>query len=100
LISLTKATTEDSTYHVKIGTTMTDDFKVRNGLKQGDGLAPPLFNIALEYEIRQLSAQTKSTIFYKSVQLIGYADDINIMGRTKRAISEVYSELGEREQKK
>jgi hypothetical protein len=39
---------EDSTYHLKIGTTMTDGFKVRNVLKQGDGLAPNLFNIALE----------------------------------------------------
>jgi hypothetical protein len=74
---------------------MTDGFEVRNGLKQGDGLAPNLFNLALEYVIRQLSLQTKSTIFYKSVQLIGYADDINIMERTKRAISEVYSELKE-----
>ncbi|GFG29065.1 hypothetical protein Cfor_02095, partial [Coptotermes formosanus] len=50
----------------------------------------------LECVIRQLSAQTKSTIFYKSVQLIGYADNINIMGRTKRAILEVHSELKER----
>jgi hypothetical protein len=64
-------------------------FKVGNGLKQGDRLAPYLFNIALEYVIRQLSVQTKSTIFLKSVQLIGYADDINITGRRKRAISEV-----------
>ena len=29
------------------------------------------------------------------MQLIGYADDINIMGRTKRAISDVYGELKE-----
>ena len=54
LIRLTKATMEDSTYHVKIGTTMTDGFKIGNGLKQGDGMAPSLFNIALEYVIRQL----------------------------------------------
>jgi hypothetical protein len=49
---------------------MTDGFKVGTGLKQGDGLAPSLFNKALEYVIRQLSVQTASTIFDKSVQLI------------------------------
>jgi hypothetical protein len=90
LIRLTKATMENSTYYVKIGTIMTDDFKVGTGLKQGDGLAPNLFNIALEYVIRQLSVQATSTIFYKSVQLIGYVDNINIMGRTKRAISKTW----------
>ena len=35
-------------------------------------------------------------MFYKSVQLIGYADGTNIMGRTKRAISEECGELNER----
>ena len=96
LIGLTKATMEDSTYHVKTGTSMTDGLKVGNGLKQGDELVPNLFNIVLEYVIRQLSLQVQSTIFYKSVQVIGYADDINIMVRTKRAILEVYGELKER----
>jgi ribosomal protein L39E len=96
LIRLMKATMENSTYHVKIWTIMMDGFKVGTGLKQGDGLAPNLFNIALEYIIRQLSVQTTSTIFHKSLQLIGYADDINIMGIMKRAISESYSELKER----
>jgi hypothetical protein len=55
----------DSTYHIKIGQMMTDSFKVGNGLKQGDALAPNLFNIALEHVIRQLSTEVKSTIFYK-----------------------------------
>ena len=87
---------ENSTYDVKIGTLTTDGFKVGTGLKQGDGLAHNLFNIALEYVIRQLSVQTTSTIFHKSVQLIGYADDINSMGGMKRAISDVYGELKER----
>jgi hypothetical protein len=96
LIRLTEATIKDSTYHVKIGTIITDGFKVGNNLKQGDGLAPNLFNTALEYVIRQLSVQAQAAIFYKSVQLIGYADDTNIMGRTKRAASMVYRELTER----
>jgi len=99
LIWLTKGTMENSNYYVKIGTIMTNGFKVGTRLKQGDGLAPNLFNVALEYVIRQLSVQTTSTIFHKSVQLIGYADDINIMGRTKRAISHVYGELKERAKK-
>jgi len=89
LIRLTKATMKNSTYYVKIGTIMTDGFKVGTGLKQGVRLAPSLFNIALEYVVRQLSVQTTSTVLHKSVQLIGYADDTNIMGRTKRAISDV-----------
>jgi hypothetical protein len=96
LIRLTAATMEDSTYHVKIGTIITDGFKVGNGLKQGDGLAPNVFSIVLEYVIRQLSVQAQATVFYKSVQLIGCADDIHIMGRTKRATLMVYRELKER----
>ena len=48
---------------------MTDGFKVGTGLKQGVGPAPSLFNIALEYVVRQLSVQTASTILHKSVQL-------------------------------
>ena len=96
LIRLMKATMEKSTYRVKIGTIMTDGFKVGNGLKQGDRLTPNPFNIALGNIVKQLSVQTTSTIFHKSVQLFGYADDINVMGRTKSAISHVYGELKER----
>ena len=87
LIRLTQVTMENSTYHVKLGSVMIDGFQVGTVLKQGDGLAPILFNIALEYVIRKLLVLTTSTIFYKLVHLIGYADDINIMGRTERATS-------------
>jgi hypothetical protein len=73
-----------------------EDGLKRGNLKQQDRLAPTLFNIALEYVTRQLSVQVKSTIFYKSVQLIGYADYINIMGRIKRAVYEVNKGLKER----
>jgi hypothetical protein len=50
--------------------------KLTEGLQQGDGLAPLLFNTALEYAIRQLSVDVNL-----SGQIIGYADDMNIMGR-------------------
>jgi hypothetical protein len=54
LVRLMKATMENSTYYVKGEIIMTDGFRVGTGLRQGDGLAPRLFNIALEYVIRQL----------------------------------------------
>ena len=60
-------------------------FKAGNGLKLGDGLAPNLRNITLEYVTRQLSVEVKSTIFYKSVQSGAYADDINVTEKMKRA---------------
>ena len=75
---------------------MTDGFKVGNGLQNRDGLTPTLFNIALEYVMRQLSVEVNSTTFYKSVQLVGYADDVNIIGRMKRTVSEVYEGPKER----
>ena len=62
---------------------VTAGFRVGNSLKQGDGLAPNLFNIALKYVIGLLSVQVKSTMFYTSLQLIGHADGINIMGEQK-----------------
>lgn len=76
MIRLIKATKGDSTYYVMIGPIMTGVCKVGNGLKQGDGLAFNLFNSALKCVIRHLPVHVKSTIFYKSVQLIGYADDV------------------------
>ena len=49
----------DSTYSVKIGPMMSDDFKVGNGLRRGDGLAPTLFHIALEHVRRWLSVRVE-----------------------------------------
>jgi hypothetical protein len=61
---------------------LAEEFEVKQGIKQGDELAPILFNLGLEYIIRKLSVSTDSTLLYKLVQIIGYADDINIMART------------------
>jgi hypothetical protein len=39
---------------VHIGKHFSDSFPVQNGLKQGDALAPLLFNFALEYVIKKV----------------------------------------------
>jgi hypothetical protein len=61
LIRLTKVTMEDSAFYVKMQTELTEPTTIRNGLKQGDGLAPFLFNIVLEYVIRKSNVNTDGT---------------------------------------
>jgi len=40
-------------------------------------------NIALEKVIRDAAVNIRGTIFYKSLQILAYADDIDIIGRTQ-----------------
>jgi hypothetical protein len=56
--------------------------EVTRGLKQADGLAPALFNSALQYATRKLSVGTRWTL----QQILGYANDIDIMERSLRYI--------------
>ena len=58
------------------------------GLKQGDGLSCLLFNIALEKIIRNAKLENKGTIYSKSIQILAYADDIDIVGRTINSVKE------------
>jgi sorting nexin-29 len=55
-------------------------------LRQGDSLACLLFNIALEKLIRDSGIQTRGTIFYKSIQILAYVDDIDTIGRSESDI--------------
>jgi sorting nexin-29 len=48
-------------------------------VRQGDALACLLFNIALEKVIRDSGIQTTGSIFFNTVQIQAYADDIDLM---------------------
>jgi len=45
-----------------------------------------LFNITLEKVIRDAAVKTRGSTFYKSIQILVYADDIDIIGRTQAAM--------------
>jgi hypothetical protein len=68
-------------------------FQVKQGLKQKDGLASLLFSLVLENVIRKLQVDTRHTLEYKSVQIVGYADDINLMRRSLRSAEEIFETL-------
>ena len=60
-----------------------------------DSMACLLFNIALQKVVRNAGIQTSGTIFYKSVHLLTYADDIDtdIIARSIAALKGAFLSL-------
>lgn len=88
-------TMKETVDQVKIGGELTEEFQISQGLKQGDALAPMPFNLALEYIVRKTQVDVNATIINRSVQLVGYADNLNILGRSLPAMKETFLELEE-----
>jgi len=62
-------------------------------VRQCDALACLLFNIALEKVIRDSGIQTRGTIFFKTVQILAYADVIDLMTRKTPGLNEAFLNL-------
>lgn len=93
MIRLLKATLSRVMCSVKVQGTTSGLFECRIGLRQGDELSTKLFNIALEGVFRRAGLERNGTIFTKSLQLLGFADDVDIVGRNIRSITEAYSKM-------
>ena len=81
LINLCRMTISDTRARVMVDKETSDVFHTKRGVKQGDGLSCDLFNLCLEYVIRQAGIETRGTIFNKVLQPLGYADDIDLVSR-------------------
>jgi sorting nexin-29 len=63
-------------------------FPIRNGLKQLDARSPLLFNFALEYAIKRVQENQDGLNLNGTHQLLAYADDVNILGRSAHNVKE------------
>ena len=87
LFRLCRMTMENARCSIKVEKGLTDAFDVKKGFRQGDALSCDFFNIVLERIVQNSTVNTRGTIFQRSIQLLGYADDIDIIGRSKRDVS-------------
>ena len=72
---------------VRVGKNVSDNFLIRNGLKQGDALSPMLFNFTLECAIRRVQVNQDGLKLNGTHQLLAYADDVNILGGTGEEVN-------------
>ncbi|GFY03684.1 reverse transcriptase domain-containing protein [Trichonephila clavipes] len=62
-------------------------------LRQGDSLAGLLFNPVLDKCVRDSGLDRSGTLCNRSLQLLAYADDIDIIGRYEKAVKEAFQAL-------
>jgi hypothetical protein len=65
-----------------------NSFRIGNWLRQRDSLACILFNVVLVKIIREANINQHGNILYTSVQILAYADDINIISRFPKSLRE------------
>jgi Reverse transcriptase (RNA-dependent DNA polymerase). len=86
-IILVKAIMDNRVAKVQVKTEMTGLFEIRGGL------APLLFSFVMEYVVREVTVDRNATLRYKLTQIVGYGDDICIIGRMKDAMNQISIEL-------
>jgi hypothetical protein len=65
---------------------LSDNFPIKNGLKQRNTLSPLLFNFPVEYVIRKIQENQVGLKLGGTHQLLVYADDVNLLGDNIDAI--------------
>ena len=88
LVSLIKMCYTDTQCKVRIGKISTDPFRIKSGLRQGDIMSPILFNFALEKVYRVTAAASHGLrIGERSIKMLAYADDVDIIAENKYELS-------------
>ena len=64
---------------------LSSTFNIHSRLKQGDALSPLLFNLVLEYAIKEMQ-KSDGLQLNGTTQILTYADDIALLGDNKETL--------------
>jgi hypothetical protein len=70
---------------VHTGKHLSDDFPIKNCLKQGDAMSPLLLNFTFEYAIRKVK-KTQVGLKLNWTHELAYANDMNLLGDDKKKL--------------
>lgn len=98
LVRMVEATLAGSRATVRVQGKLTEEFDISSGVRQGDALSAVLFNLVLEAAIRNVDPG--GLITTKSVQICAYADDVAIIARDPRRLTQSLITLSNETQKK
>jgi hypothetical protein len=93
LIILIKLTLVNTTAKAKVNNAYTAEFKVENGVKQGDSLSPTLFSLVIDTALNKLDLRGNISSRLRHVTI--YADDVLIIARTKQSLTDTFQQLKE-----
>ena len=92
LIRICQMTLRNTWSCVRAANGISTSFQTMRGFRQGDALSCSFFNILLEMIIRAANINTTNIIFNKSNQILGYANDIDLIGRTTTDVEDLEKE--------
>lgn len=95
LVRMTKVTMRCVRRAVKVEGEVSQEFEILGGLKQGDGLSCAPFIIALAKAMRTAGIADRGTILNRSIQILGYADDVDIIRRSIVEVREAFFKIQE-----
>ena len=96
LVRLTEMCYENMQCRVRVGGELTDAFHVADGLKQGCPLSTLLFNLVLEWVMRQTPLRTAINIGEARYDRLAYADDVDLCGEDPQELEntlEIFREI-------